>query len=351
MGRDGQSEGSGHCMRSPCGENDSAAVWLDQPHHSKRRRQLAGARHRSGSMNGDHWRDHTHHDLPLRKAGYVRHAPSDVPAAARLLDPTASLVRSDQPAIKGALGHRLPLQCRDGDGIQRTRQRTDIHVQGSRHLFRHQGSGDVSAGAPGRRGSRAVYPGRMDRPCRLPASACRRCRRQPCELDQELCRRRSGPAVDVLPRMLGMFRSEFSYRGREAEGTQPPSETLRTRSGTCRDFAWLMIETLRRLGFASRFVSGYLYDAALDGGAVGMTGSGATHAWVQVFLPGAGWLDYDPTNSLSAGFDLIPVAIARHPGQAVPLAGSWFGDPGDCLGMSINVAVNKIGEMLDPSEG
>jgi transglutaminase-like putative cysteine protease len=157
--------------------------------------------------------------------------------------------------------------------------------------------------------------------------------------------------VDVLRRMLGMFRSEFGYRGREAEGTQPPSETLRTRSGTCRDFAWLMIETLRRLGFASRFVSGYLYDAALDGGAVGMTGSGATHAWVQVFLPGAGWLDYDPTNSLSAGFDLIPVAIARHPGQAVPLAGSWFGDPGDYLGMSINVAVNKIGEMLDPSEG
>ena len=112
-----------------------------------------------------------------------------------------------------------------------------------------------------------------------------------------------------------------------------------------------MIETLRRLGFAARFVSGYLYDAALDGGAVGMTGSGATHAWVQVFLPGAGWLDYDPTNSLSAGFDLIPVAIARHPGQAVPLAGSWFGESGDYLGMSINVAVHKIGEVLDPSEG
>jgi transglutaminase-like putative cysteine protease len=111
-----------------------------------------------------------------------------------------------------------------------------------------------------------------------------------------------------------------------------------------------MIETLRRLGFAARFVSGYLYDAALDGGAVGMTGSGATHAWLQVFLPGAGWLDYDPTNSISAGFDLIPVAIARHPGQAVPLAGSWFGDAKDYLGMSINVAVRKVGEFHDPSE-
>jgi transglutaminase-like putative cysteine protease len=157
--------------------------------------------------------------------------------------------------------------------------------------------------------------------------------------------------TDVLRRMLDSFRSGFSYRARDTEGTQTPGETLRTKSGTCRDFAWLMIETLRRLGLASRFVSGYLYDSALDGGAVGMTGSGATHAWVQVFLPGAGWLDYDPTNSLSAGFDLIPVAIARHPGQAIPLAGSWFGDAGDCLGMSINVAVNKVGEVHDPSEG
>jgi transglutaminase-like putative cysteine protease len=155
--------------------------------------------------------------------------------------------------------------------------------------------------------------------------------------------------ADVLVRLLAAFRS-FNYRARDLEGTQSPGETLRTKSGTCRDFAWLMIETLRRLGFAARFISGYLYDAALDGGDVGMTGSGSTHAWVQVFLPGAGWLDYDPTNSLSAGYDLIPVAIARHPGQAIPLAGSWFGDAGDYLGMSINVAVHKIGEVNDPSE-
>ncbi|QIG95924.1 MULTISPECIES: transglutaminase family protein [unclassified Bradyrhizobium] len=156
--------------------------------------------------------------------------------------------------------------------------------------------------------------------------------------------------IDVLQRMLSSFRS-FSYCARDTEGTQSPSDTLHKRSGTCRDFAWLMIETLRRLGFAARFVSGYLYDAAVDGGAVGMTGSGATHAWLQVFLPGAGWLDYDPTNSISAGFDLIPVAIARHPGQAIPLAGSWFGDANDYLGMSIDVAVRKIGEFRDPSEG
>ncbi|MCP3466901.1 MULTISPECIES: transglutaminase family protein [unclassified Bradyrhizobium] len=157
--------------------------------------------------------------------------------------------------------------------------------------------------------------------------------------------------IDVLRRILRTFREGFSYRSRESEGTQTPSETLRTRSGTCRDYAWLMIEALRRLGLASRFVSGYLYDQALDGGAVGMTGSGATHAWLQVFLPGAGWLDYDPTNQINAGFDLIPVAVARHPGQAIPLEGSWFGDAGDYKGMSIKVAVHKIGEIRDPSEG
>jgi transglutaminase-like putative cysteine protease len=157
--------------------------------------------------------------------------------------------------------------------------------------------------------------------------------------------------ADVLHRILTAFSDGLSYRARESEGTQSPGETLRTKSGTCRDYAWLMIEALRRLGFASRFVSGYLYDAALDGGAVGMTGSGATHAWVQVFLPGAGWIDYDPTNQINSGYDLIPVAVARHPGQAIPLAGSWFGDAKDYQGMSVKVAVHKIGEVLDPSEG
>jgi len=157
--------------------------------------------------------------------------------------------------------------------------------------------------------------------------------------------------TDVLRGMLDVFRDSFRYSARDTEGTQSPGETLRLKSGTCRDYAWLMIEALRRLGFASRFVSGYLYDSALDGGEVGMLGSGATHAWVQVFLPGAGWSHYDPTNRINAGFDLIPVAIARHPGQAVPLAGSWFGNAGDYLGMSVNVAVRKLADITDPSAG
>jgi transglutaminase-like putative cysteine protease len=148
---------------------------------------------------------------------------------------------------------------------------------------------------------------------------------------------------EVLGRIMNTIRDTVTYRAREEEGTQPPGETLRLKSGTCRDYAWLMMETLRRLGMACRFVSGYLYDSALDGGDVGMTGSGATHAWLQVYLPGAGWLVYDPTNRLTEGFDLIAVAIARHPGQAIPLAGSWFGDAGDYLGMAVAVAVRKLG--------
>ncbi len=156
--------------------------------------------------------------------------------------------------------------------------------------------------------------------------------------------------LDVLQRMMDAIWNTLSYQARDAEGTQSPSETLRLQSGTCRDYAWLMIEALRRLGFACRFVSGYLYDAALDGGAIGMVGSGATHAWLQVYLPGAGWQTYDPTNRITAGFDLIRVAIARHPGQIIPLLGSWFGDANDYLGMDVKVAIRKLGTLPEFEE-
>jgi transglutaminase-like putative cysteine protease len=157
--------------------------------------------------------------------------------------------------------------------------------------------------------------------------------------------------VNVIRRMLDTIGSTFSYQAREAEGTQTPAETLRSRSGTCRDYAWLMIEALRRIGFACRFITGYIYDAALDtGGASGMTGSGATHAWVQVYLPGAGWLHYDPTNRISGGTDLIPVAMARHPAQAVPLQGSWFGKADDFRGMSVKVAIRKLKTLSEDVE-
>lgn len=151
--------------------------------------------------------------------------------------------------------------------------------------------------------------------------------------------------LDVLQRMMDAIKNNLSYQSRETEGTQSPGETLRLKSGTCRDYAWLMIEALRRLGLACRFVSGYLYDAALDGGEVGMIGSGATHAWLQVYLPGAGWRNYDPTNQITTGFDLIPVAIARHPSQVMPLSGFWFGETQDYLGMNVKVLIRKLGNL------
>lgn len=156
--------------------------------------------------------------------------------------------------------------------------------------------------------------------------------------------------VDVLTRMMDTIWNTLTYQARDTEGTQSPGETLRLKSGTCRDYAWLMIEALRRLGLACRFVSGYLYDAALDGGEVGMTGSGATHAWLQVYLPGAGWRAYDPTNRITAGFDLIQVAIARHPTQVLPLSGSWFGDADDYLGMDVKVSIRKLANLPEYKE-
>lgn len=153
--------------------------------------------------------------------------------------------------------------------------------------------------------------------------------------------------LDVLRRMMETIHTTLEYQAREAEGTQSPGDTLRTATGTCRDYAWLMIEALRRLGLACRFISGYLYDAALDGGDVGMTGSGATHAWLQVYLPGAGWRNYDPTNRITAGFDLVPVAIARHPAQVMPLSGSWMGDATDYLGMEVQVNIRKLANLAE----
>jgi transglutaminase-like putative cysteine protease len=156
--------------------------------------------------------------------------------------------------------------------------------------------------------------------------------------------------LDVLQRMMDAIWNTLTYQAREVEGTQSPSETLRLQSGTCRDYAWLMTEALRRLGLACRFVSGYLYDSALDGGEIGMTGSGATHAWLQVYLPGAGWRNYDPTNQITAGFDLIRVAIARHPGQVLPLSGYWFGEAQDYLGMDVKVTIRKLAALPEFEE-
>jgi len=148
---------------------------------------------------------------------------------------------------------------------------------------------------------------------------------------------------ELLMSMADAIKSGLKYEVRNEEGTQTPDQTLTRGSGSCRDYALLMMEAVRRLGMAGRFVSGYLYDPALDTGAnEGVVGAGATHAWLDVYLPGAGWVPFDPTNAVFKGTNLIRVAFARDPKLAAPLTGSWFGNPSDYIGMDVKVSVRRI---------
>ena len=172
--------------------------------------------------------------------------------------------------------------------------------------------------------------------------------------------RTDGPTgtLELLTGMTRAVRRDFTYIARSMRGIQEPWRTLELGSGTCRDFALLMMEAVRSLGLAARFVSGYLYSPALDrplpgllpaplppdrenreGGAY--VGGGSTHAWVRVYLPGAGWVEFDPTNGIVGNRDLIRVAVARDPAQAVPLHGRWKGFPDDSLGMDVSVKVTE----------
>jgi transglutaminase-like putative cysteine protease len=100
-----------------------------------------------------------------------------------------------------------------------------------------------------------------------------------------------------------------------------------------------MMEAARSLGVAARFVSGYLYDERRVDAGEALVGGGTTHAWVQLYLPGAGWVEYDPTNALVGGHNLIRVAVTRDPSQAVPLAGSFQGPQDAHRFMSVQVQV------------
>ena len=148
---------------------------------------------------------------------------------------------------------------------------------------------------------------------------------------------------DLLVQMNQYIRDHFRYESRNEEGTQTPLKTLALGSGSCRDFALLMMEAGRRIGIATRFVSGYLYDPALDHDAdsSGMVGAGSTHAWLQAYLPGAGWVPFDPTNNLLGGSQLIRVGVARDPRQAAPVSGSWYGAADAYLGMEATVLVKR----------
>jgi|SRR5579862_451711 len=158
---------------------------------------------------------------------------------------------------------------------------------------------------------------------------------------QFLQRRGSTGTRELLAAMTQAIKERFTYVAREEHGTQDPVVTLQLGSGSCRDFALLMMEAVRSLGLAARFVSGYLYVPDKD--VPGRVGGGSTHAWLEVYLPGAGWVEFDPTNGIVGNRDLIRVAVVRDPRQAVPLSGSWTGVPSDLLGMSVAVSVTSEG--------
>jgi transglutaminase-like putative cysteine protease len=160
--------------------------------------------------------------------------------------------------------------------------------------------------------------------------------------------RRDGPTglLDALSDMTQTIRREFRYAQRLYGAAQAPLDTLLLGSGTCRDFAMLMMEGARSLGLAARFVSGYVYSRNGSGGPK-RAGGGHTHAWVRVFLPSCGWVEFDPTNGIVGATDLIRVAITRDPRQAAPLCGSYDGEADDFLGMDVEVDVDV--ERTEPS--
>jgi transglutaminase-like putative cysteine protease len=142
---------------------------------------------------------------------------------------------------------------------------------------------------------------------------------------------------DLLCDMTRTIHRTFRHVARHEHGTQGPMCTLSLASGSCRDLAVLMIAALRSLGIAARFVSGYLNLGDDDDDR--LTG-GNTHAWVQAYVPGPGWVDFDPSRGMVGNENLVRVAVVRDPREAIPLQGTWFGNASDHLAMKVAVKVS-----------
>lgn len=146
---------------------------------------------------------------------------------------------------------------------------------------------------------------------------------------------RSQQTFSLLDRLNRIIHTGFRYRVREEPGVQSPSSTLALGSGSCRDFAALFIEACRRLGLASRFVSGYLHAPSTE------AGDASTHAWAEVYLPGPGWKGFDPSTGELTGGHHIAVAVARHPEAVPPVSGSFVGPPNLLPSLRVAVRVSE----------
>ncbi len=147
----------------------------------------------------------------------------------------------------------------------------------------------------------------------------------------------------ALSRMCKGIQETLKYAMRFEPGTQAPAVTLETGGGTCRDYALLMMEGARALGLAARFITGYLYDPALDtADASKVAQPGQPHAWMEVYLPGTGWIEFDPTNGIIGSERLIRVAVGRDPEQAMPVKGTFVGAAGVGITASVDVQVHTM---------
>lgn len=146
-------------------------------------------------------------------------------------------------------------------------------------------------------------------------------------------------AFAFLEMLSHAINDNLAYSRRDAMGTQTAAETIRRQKGTCRDFAFLFMEAARLSGFAARFVTGYLHSRPAGEGAI--VGSGATHAWADAFIPGAGWIEFDPTNRIVGGRSLIRVGTTRTPAQASPISGSYRGRQSAFLNLAVSVDITE----------
>ncbi len=151
---------------------------------------------------------------------------------------------------------------------------------------------------------------------------------------------RSNPTdtLSLLKDINAGIPAAVAYQSREVEGTQPPLQSLERGVGSCRDMAVLFVEAVRTLGFGARIVSGYLHNP--NAILVGTNGTGSTHAWAEVHVPGAGWITFDPTNRSVGGVNLIPVATGRKIQQVMPVAGSFHGMSNAFEAMLVEVTVS-----------
>jgi transglutaminase-like putative cysteine protease len=161
-------------------------------------------------------------------------------------------------------------------------------------------------------------------------------------MDAVINLRAVGGAEDAVATVARTIRDTIRYQRRDAKGVQTPGETLAAGSGSCRDMATLMLEALRVIGLPARFASGYLDCAASE------AGGASTHAWAEAYLPEIGWTGYDPTLGVATSGDHIVTGVSNHPRGVMPITGTFFGEQGSYLGMTVAVQTERLAHAPNP---